>query len=213
MINKKAFTMAETLIAMVMLGILGACALSAMHPLDIKESALIKSGANTLLQINFATTQILAKNSVNYQMTKLITPGGVQFSINDDGADAKLIQLYKKTLMVSRNSNVPASYTTSELQSGHGSKIVTETVDEVDINLKVSDFTQGTVVKNGAYMALKLHSNCTTDETYIFDPSVPEKRGTTKSCGLIFFDVNAQEPPNILGIDQYIVAIGKSGIR
>ena len=69
--KKQAFTLAETLIAIVMLGILGACALSTLRPANIKKDALLKAGSSTLLQISFATKQILAKYSVNYQMTKL----------------------------------------------------------------------------------------------------------------------------------------------
>ena len=203
--KNQAFTMAETLIAIVMLGVLGACALSTLRPANIKKDALIKSGASALLQINFATKQILAKNSVNYQMTKLLTTAGAQFSINDSGADAKLAPLYKKALYESRKNTIPATYTALSLKNEEGSA--------VGSSLKVSSFTQGFKTKNGTYIAFMLYDNCTTNETYIYDPSAPELRTAKKSCGLIFFDVNAEESPNIIGIDQYIVPIGKLGIK
>lgn len=203
--KNKAFTMAETLIAIVMLGVLGACALSLIKPSNIKKDALTKAGSSVYLQIGFATKQILAKNSLNYQMTKLLTLSGVQFSINDEEADEKLAELYKKALYTSRNSTVPATYTALSLKNEEGSV--------VGSSLTVSNFTQGFKTKNGAYMALMLHDNCTTNETYIYDPSAPELRTAKKSCGLIFFDVNADKAPNIVGIDQYIISIGKLGIK
>ena len=202
---KHAFTAAETLIVIVIIGIVSSCVLVALKPGDVKKDMLKKSGNNMLLQIDFATRQVLAKNSMNYKMTKLVTNAGVQFSINDSKADEKLIALYKRALIPSRNKTIPATYTAIELKNEANAKI--------GGGLKISSVTQGFRVKNGAYFAIKLNGNCTTNETYIYDPSAPEKRTAKKSCGLIFFDTNAEDSPNIVGVDEFIVPIGNSGLR
>ena len=204
---KKAFTLAESMIAMIVLGILGACALSVLRPLDIKTDGLKKSGKNTLIELNYATTQILANHSSNARMTGLLSDTKEEFSITDTGADVKLAKLYSKTLIISKKNDIPSTYTASALQNEQGEKIGNGS------ELKVSDFTQGFKIKNHAYIAFKLHSSCDNQEEYIYDPAAIDKRTVKNSCGLIFFDVNAQDSPNILGIDQYIVAIGRQGIK
>ncbi|MBQ8475725.1 type II secretion system protein [bacterium] len=202
--NKQAFTVAETLIVLVIIGILGACVLVTIKPNDVRKDMLQKAGVNMVYQIDFATKQVLAKYSLNYQMTKLEALGGAQFSIVDDKADEKLLPLYKRALIPSRNNTIPASYTAMELKNEQGAKIS---------DLKVSSFAQGFNVKNGSYFALKLNKGCTTTETYIYDPSAPEKRGAKNSCGLIFFDVNGPSDPNTIGIDQFIISLSKRGLN
>ena len=202
--KKKAFTMAETLVAMVMLGIFAACAFTNLRSVDAHGNTLLKMGSTVYLQINVATTQILAKNSINYQMTKLKTLSGAQFSITDSGADANLSALYKKYLLAKRKQTIPDDYK---------SLVITKTNITSGNNVKISDFTQEFITKSGTYIAFKLNGNCTTSETYIYDPSIPENRTAAKSCGLIFFDVNGKQEPNTLGVDQYIVSIGKNGLK
>ncbi len=202
--KKKAFTMAETLIAMVMLGIFAACAFTNFRSVDAHGNVLVKMGSTVYMQIRIATTQILAKNSINYQMTALKTLSGTQFSITDSGADENLSALYKKYLLAKRKQTIPDDYK---------SLVITKTNITSGNDVKISDFTQEFITKSGTYVAFKLNGNCTTNETYMYDPTVPEKRTAARSCGLIFFDVNYRDKPNILGIDQYIISIGKMGLK
>ena len=127
------------------------------------------------------------------------------FSITDSGADAKLLELYKTTLRATRSSNTNATYLDSVLKDKDGAT--------VNAGLKVSSFSQGLTLRNGTYFAFKLNGNCTTNETYIYSPATPNNRSAKNSCGLIFFDVNGQDFPNLVGIDQYIIAIGRNGIK
>ena len=204
---KKAFTITESLIAMIVVGILASCILIMIKPTEAKNDLLKKSGANMLLQINFATKQVLAKYSSNYQMTKLLTPSGVEFSINDEGADENLIQIYRRILtpIPARDGIASEEYLSSNLYDENGTAV------EDGSALTISSFTQGYKVKNGAYFAIKLDSTCTENKSCIYNPVYPEERDATKSCGLIFFDVNGQKEPNIVGVDQYIISIDKHG--
>lgn len=203
--NNKAFSLAEVLIALIVVGVLTSCVICVIKPNVSKDDIIKKSGLNMLFQINLATKQIMAKYSTNYQMTKLLTPNGVSFNITSNNADIKLASIFKKVLIQTRNSSVPEEYLNTIL--------VNEQNEVIDGNVKISDFTQGFKLKNGTYMAFLLHGNCTTSETYLYDPSLPDKRTIDNSCGLIFYDVNSQEGPNVLGIDEYIIAIGKYGIK
>ena len=79
-------------------------------------------------------------------------------------------------------------------------------------DLSASSF-KGFTLKNGAFFGVKLHDNCTTEVTYIYDPTTPELRTKKNTCGIVFFDVNGANKPNVLGYDQYIVGLGKRGIK
>ena len=202
--KKTAYTLAEAVAVMVVLSFIITAMINLTRHNITSESVIKKAGTNGLLQISFATKQILAKYSTSYTMINLKNISGTAFAITASNAAENLSPLYKKILINSSNT-VPSTYTDSYLVNESGAKI--------NSNMKVSGFTQGFVAKNGTYIAFKLNGNCTTSISYIYDPSVPENRNAANTCGLIFFDVNADAKPNILGVDQYIIAFGKDGIK
>ena len=189
---------------MMIVGIIFVAMLNILRPGDINKEVLQKSGAKMMYQLDFASKQILAKNSVNYNFYNLKTVSGTRFSITADGADEKLMDLFKKYLKGLRNASVSSSYLNKTLINESNATIS---------NVKPSSFKYGFSVNNGAYIALKLNKNCTTTETYVYSPVQRSNRSASKSCGLIFFDVNGDKDPNTLGIDQYIVPIGRNGVK
>ncbi len=207
-IKKEAFSLMETVLVIIVLGCIATAMLLVLKPNNIKTEAILKNASNMIGQINFATTNILAKYSKSFSMTDLIALDGTSFSITDDKAEEKLIALYKKSLIALRSTNIPSDYLSSELSAGSGKVAINETT-----NLKISDFSQYFVIRNGTFFALKLNKSCLITETYIYDPMTPNRNSVDNSCGLIFFDVNVEQPPNVLGVDQYIISIGKRGIK
>lgn len=202
--KQKAFSILETMITLVIVGIISASVMGLLKNSNVSDSVLQKAGLNVYYQLDFASKTILAKNSTDYTFNKLKTVAGADFQITASGADAKLMALYKKNLGQLRNKTLDTSYKTNVLKNSSNTTVQ---------GVSVSSFPQGFTAKNGAYIAIKLNGNCTTSETYIYNPSALQTRSTTKSCGLIFFDVNQMQPPNLLGIDQYIVSIGKFGVK
>ena len=203
--KKQAFTLAEIMIVLTIIGIILIGIISSLRSNNVEEELYIKSGVNTLNQIDFATRRLLAKSSRAYSMLALKDASGNEFSITADGADTKLNTLYKKYLVGMRKTSLSNTYKTTVLDDK------AKTLSSKGI--KVSTFPYGFTLKNGAYFALKLNKNCTTSETYIVHPVYTDKRTETNSCGLIFYDVNGEKKPNVLGIDQYIVSIGKIGLK
>lgn len=175
-----------------------------MRPGDVKKEVLQKSGANMVYQLDFAAKQVLARNTVNYTLYHLKNPDGTEFLITDEGADEKLMKLFRKYLKGLKNVPVNASYLSQTLINEANTKIT---------DVSPQTFKYGFSLNNNAYLAIKLNQNCTTTESYIYSPVQPSKRTQTNSCGLFFIDVNGEKSPNTLGIDQYIVSIGKSGIK
>ncbi|MBQ8848237.1 MAG: type II secretion system protein [Candidatus Gastranaerophilales bacterium] len=201
---KKAFTLAETLIVMLILGFFAVVLIKTMKFGDITQDALIKGGLDMYNQIEVATKKLLMGNSFNYDMRRLKDTSGAEFAITASGADAKLIAVYKKYMKPSRGKTLSSTYKNATLKNASNASVS---------GVSVSTFTQGYYLKNGTYFAIKLNGNCTTSETYIYSPQLKDKRDATNSCGLIFYDLNGESYPNILGVDQYILSIGKLGIK
>ena len=95
--NLKAYTLGEMLVAMIVASIIVSIVLINLKPSNARNDSLQKNGANMLNQISFATMNLIAKNSKHYSLFSLIDSSNNVFSIVDEGADEKLIALYKKT--------------------------------------------------------------------------------------------------------------------
>ncbi len=184
--KQKAFTLAEASVVLIVGGVLASFILKTLNTGKIKEDAYLKAGKLVYSQLSVATLDLSRKYSKQSDMSKLYTVDKSSvFELTDDGAADKLVNLYKKTLRLSRSS-AKSTY------SGYSG------------NLKL---------KNGAFFALKLYGNCTTTTT-TYNPSYGSSAMYEyKTCGAIFYDVNDNDPPNILGIDRYIVAIDNDGLR
>ena len=198
----RAFTLIEQLVVIIIIGSFAAILLTATRPGNIKKDAFKKVSKGVAIQIQFATKAILAKNTRNYSLEKMRDSSG-EFSIAVSTSASRMIGLYKKHLHPLRNKAVDATYKAKELQKEDGSKIS---------GVKPESFT-GYILKNGAYFGIKLHGDCAINETYIYDPARPDMRTVSGTCGIIFIDVNEKEEPNILGIDQFIIPLGKYGVK
>ena len=158
--KSSAFTLAEQMVVLVVIGFVATALLSAMRPGDIKKDSLIKTGRSTSLQIEFATKNILAKYSRNYTLERMKESTG-EFSIASSGSKDRMVALYRKVLAGKRNSTPSSTYTGSSLTNGSSA-----------LSLKVNSFS-GFTIKNGTYFGIKLHGNCTTSMNYLYDPSTP----------------------------------------
>jgi len=201
--KKKGYTITEVAASLVVLGIIISTFLYALKPSNIKIEMMDKMAKNTLIQLEYATKQILAKNTYNYSLLNIIGVDNNQFSITSNDAEQEIMKLYKKYLMGLRDFSASSSYF----------ELMLKDKDGVESSYLVSSFDAGFKMKNGVYFAIKLNGNCSTNETKIYNPILPDKRTMENSCGLAFFDLNTEEAPNTLGVDQFIVSIGKFGIK
>ncbi|MBQ8635589.1 type II secretion system protein [bacterium] len=72
---KKAFTMAEAILVMVILGIIATIMISTMRPVEFRDRGFKVLAKKVLGQIDAATTQILFNNAQDSSMLKLYPPG------------------------------------------------------------------------------------------------------------------------------------------
>ena len=199
--KNKAFSLVESVLVIIIIGVLGVVILNVLRPNDIKIETLKKLANSVYIQIEFATKSILAKNTNNYTFLRLRDESG-EFSIASSESLSRFLELYKKNLIGNSRKTIDATYSSTDLTDG------TTTLTDI----KPASFS-GFILKNGTYFGVQLHNNCETTVDYIYDPSTIEKRTQENTCGLIFFDLNAHELPNLLGVDQYILGLGKFGVK
>ena len=206
-LKKRGFTLTEAMVVIVIIGVIATTMIASVKKDNYQATALKKAGANYCLHLNLATKQILAQYSYGYNMTKLLTISGTQFSITDEeNADSNLADLLKRFLGSSPSYTAPDTYKNIVLKNETGTAV------GAGGGYKISDFTQGFKTKSGYYVAVKLNGNCTTSEEHVYDPSVSTVRTSSNSCGLLLYDVSGDKGPNTVGIDIYILPIHKNGI-
>ncbi len=184
--KQKAYTLAEATIVLLIGGVLAFFVIKSLNAGKIKEDAYLKAGKLVYSQLSVATLDMSRKYSKYANLTGLSTVNkSAVFEITDKDATDKLLALYKTSLKRSRKA-------ASSTYSGYSG------------NFKL---------KNGTFFALKLYGNCSTTTT-TYNPSYgSEAMYEYETCGAIFYDVNDNELPNTLGIDRYIIAFDKQGLR
>ncbi len=182
---KNALTLIELMIVMVLVPLLVAACMHFLRPNDIKQDAMNKAGRLFYADLSIATMNIMTKYSKQLNLTGLNTADkSSRFELTDDGAEDNLLDLYKTVLKISREAST----------------------------LTYSDFTGTYKARNGAYFAIKLYDNCTTS-TVTYNPQYEDAMEEYNTCGAIFYDINDIEEPNEFGVDRYIVALDKQGLR
>jgi len=178
---KKAFTMAEAILVMTILGIIATIMITTLKPAEYKDKALKILSKKVLSEIDTATTQILINNSQNGTMISLMPGGASATTFGDNVANTEM--LYKIYLTsIRKNCNTADCPCNS-----YGAKFY---------------------LKDGACVGL----TATTTATNTILPGETANTSVTPQQGVIFFDINGEEGPNIYGKDQFVLPVNNSGI-
>lgn len=191
---KKAFTMAEAILVMTILGIIATIMITTLKPADFKDKGMQVLAKKVLSEIDTATTQILINDSLDGTMKTLHLPNSSNtFEFGKD-CDSTL-KLYKKYLTFLRKPYIkdPSS---GWAHSGSGSAVHI-----------------GGYLKDGAWFGLFCMGNQTgTEGSRTIFPGEVEMTAMGMSQGRIMFDINAEEEPNQAGKDYFAIPVGDNGI-
>ena len=182
---KKAFTMAEAILVMTILGIIATIMITTLKPAEFKEKGLKVLAKKVLSEIDTATTQIMVNNTKLGTMDTLVTANGANFTWA--GNQASILDYYKKYLTTIR-TEVP---TTSYCRTGDAAYGAT-----------------AAYLKDGA--CIGIYSTAVTTNT-IF-PGETTYQSSSATQGLIIFDTNGEEEPNTVGKDRFVMPVGVEGI-
>ena len=180
-----AFTMAEAILVMTILGIIATIMISTLKPAEFKEKGMRVMAKKVLSEIDVATTQILMNNTADGTFDTLYEAGTSNlFNTQEDMIiiTPKLANLYKAYLSTLRK--------TPELPKQQFSWFL---------------------LKDGATIGINFEG-VPVEGLSIF-PGEDVPTNTTFRYGSIFFDINDNEPPNILGKDQFVLPLDKHGIK
>lgn len=204
--TKKAFTIVELIIVMVIMGVLVAVLMPTIKPAQYKEQALEALANKTLAEIQDATTKIMLLDSPNNSLNKIINPdsGGLLSSNGATQTDRikylnALEKLYKKYLVTTRK-NIQNTVTCSPVYPYAGS----------DSNLRSFK------LKNDACVMLRYDTNGVVELVNFpgqdkFTKIVPDNVPNYDKY-VIYIDTNGKTEPNQYGKDMFILLLGHRGI-
>ena len=187
---KQAFTMAEAILVMTILGIIATIMISTLKPAEFKDKGLQILAKKVLSEIDSATTQILVNNSQNGKMSALYVPNSSTVFEFQDNCEY-VTQLYKKYLTVTRKTYEDNTGNWINPSGKYG-----------------PSYDKSFYLKDGAWVGIR----CVSGELGTIFPGEKEKILFTVGQGRITFDVNGEEEPNVLGKDVFCLPIGDNGI-
>jgi len=185
--KKQAFTMAEAILVMTILGIIATIMITTLKPAEYKDKGLAILAKKVLSEIDTATTQILINNSQNGNMAYLYVPGSsTTFSSAAASKEGDLGKLYKRYLTATRK----ACNTSTCPCNAYGNKFY---------------------LKDGACIGITSGAAAANVNTRF--PGESTSTAMKPGFGQIFFDTNGEEEPNVLGKDQFLLPLSVEGIQ
>ena len=202
--KKKGFTFTEALLVLVLLGVIAAITIPQLLTEDPSKKGWDTKAEKMIGYFIQASTEILLFNSGLDDFTKLSLDGGI-FSIEDADSAPKMAKLYSKYIQhVAGKIKLDDEYFAKEIVN----------YKRVSTGKVLKD-TYGSFLytNDGVIVGFKTNGACNSSESIINLPTFRETQTINNVCGSIFMDINAQAKPNKLGSDQYIIPIGKRGIK
>ena len=186
---KKAFTMAEAIIVMTILGIIATIMITNLKPSEFRDKGLQVMAKKVLMQLDTATQQIMVNNTQNGKLTTVYVPNSttqVAFGAMDA---TNMSVLYKKYLVTTRKA-----------------------CDTADCGCNSFAGNYKFHLKDGACVSLRLLATPATMTATRFPGEVNDVNTTAKGLGYFHFDVNGLDEPNVMGKDRFKVPINDDGI-
>jgi len=187
--HKKAFTMAETILVMTILGIIATIMITTLKPAQFKEKGLQVLAKKVLSEIDTATTQIIINNTKLGSFSSLVMDNATETQFLSNATNT--MNFYKKYLTTLRTTVESNSFCITGGQS-------------------TSMAAKAVYLKDGACFGIK--SQAFTANTVTRFPGESGNYNVKPAQGLILFDTNGQEEPNTIGKDRFILPIGNEGI-
>ena len=182
--NHKGFTLAETLIALVIIGVIAALTVpSLINKTQNQETvSKLKKAYSTFSQV---TNSIIAEKG-----TPRASYGGWATTKDD------IYEIYKKYLINAKDcGSVPGCFTQEYFKTLAGAKTGNWDTTEGYKKLVLSDGTQ-VIFENW------IHADCNGDAN-----------GSTNWCARIFVDLNGSKKPNIVGRDVFGFVIKEKSLQ
>lgn len=202
--KSKAFTLTEAILVIILIGVIAAITIPQLLVNNPTKKGWDTMADKTVGYLMQASTEILLYDAGLDDFTRLNLDGNV-FSIEDTDSTAKMAKLYSKYLANVKSKINPSDKYFSEPLKGYDDSVLSAKLSD-----SYSDFFYG---NDGVIMGFHFYGGCTNTEAKTNPPTYRKHYSVDNICGSIFFDINGYKKPNKLGSDQYIVPVGKRGIK
>lgn len=211
---KKAFTLAEILICMAIIGALGVVLMRSISNQNFDEKEYALKAHKAMRLIDEASAQIIQSEveQVPAGAFMINTAGSWEYvicsaanSCTNKATSPNLINLYKKYIKFENTTNdFKSDYTgySGAPEDIDGAKIPGEIYIGMEVNSNNSWECPGTI-----YIPA---SELKTNETFV--ASTTANTSDKKCWGKIYIDTNGKKGPNELGKDVYVFGMGEFGI-
>ena len=187
--HKKAFTMAEAILVMTILGIIATIMITTLKPAQFKDKGYKILAKKVLSEIDTATTQIIINNTKLGSFSSMVMDNGTETQFSSSATNT--MNFYKKYLTTLRTTVETNSFCTT---------------GGADPSMDAT----AAYLKDGACIGIKAHVFTENAQTRF--PGEENDFALMPEQGLILFDINGQEEPNTIGKDRFILPVGDEGI-
>ncbi len=180
----KAFTMAEAVLVMTILGIIAAVQITVIKPAQFKDKGYQVLAKTIYGEIDTAIMQVLTDRAPYNQMNNIYNTSNTLFNTGTAGTEASFVGVLKLYLATSRAGSNSSHCTTGNASVMH--------------------------LKNGACLGVK--SAVTTDSVTRI-PGETGNTTSKGEYGMLYLDINGADEPNVIGKDQYTIPLDINGIK
>ena len=189
---------------LVILGIIASIVMPQILVNDPAKEGQVTLGKKMAEYLTQASTEILLYDASLDDFTRLKDKDGY-FSVADANIVSRMSKLYQKYLKdVDIKVEIDKEYFSKTLVDYNG------TDTGLQLNNEYSDFIYA---NDGMILGFKFYGSCDVSEMNSIPPGFRERYEIKEICGSVFYDTNAFKKPNKLGSDQFIIPIGKRGIK
>lgn len=188
--NKKAFTMAEAILVMTILGIIATIMITTLKPAQFKDKGYSILAKKVLSEIDTATTQIIINNTKLGSFSSMVLDDGTTTAFKTNATNT--MNFYKKYLTTLRTTVDSDSFCITGVDPAN------------------SLAATAAYLKDGACIGIKAQEFTTNTPTRF--PGEEDDVELQPAQGLILFDINGDEEPNTVGKDRFMIPVGNDGI-
>ena len=195
----KAFTMAEAILVMTILGIIATIMITTLKPAQFKDKGLEIMARKVLSEIDTAITQILINDTQDGSLKKMLDSDypGVTYDFADPSDVNVITKILKKYLSATRqevsNSSFCKTNNATAFYLKDGACIGLLTTGGEDVNTSFP----------GETSEFKLSVTCD-----IVTDNLP-----TVALSALYVDTNGDDEPNVIFKDRFVFPIGIHGIK
>lgn len=200
---KFGFTLAEALIVLVILGVIGAICLQAMQTYNPQQKGFNTKAEKTVSVIGQALTMILVEDSSSDDLTGLFDETG-KFSITQTTNATRIVKKFKKHLVV---NTLPVDLKSEYFKGNLLNYKKTSLGKLTDL------YSNFFFMQDGTLVGFKFYGSCTSSEAKAIPPNYRDLSTINDICASIFIDVNGEKKPNKLGSDQFVIPVDVRGIK